>query len=64
MIHFNHVSLKYDNKTTALRDINLIYQGIPVDKQLPGGFGNVQIVLKEFMDGEQRLLIQGLNGAR
>ena len=33
-----------------------------MDKQLPGRLGHVQIVLKELIDGEQRLLIQGVDG--
>ena len=33
-----------------------------MDKQLAGGFGNIQIVLEEFIDGEQGLLVQCING--
>ena len=33
-------------------------QGVAVDEQLPGGFGNVQIVLEELVDGEQGLRME------
>ena len=33
-----------------------------MDKQLPGGLGNVQVVLKELMDGEQSFFIQRVDG--
>ena len=33
-----------------------VHQGVAVDKELPGGLGNVQVVLKELIDGEQRFL--------
>ena len=33
-----------------------------MDKQLPGGLGNVQVVLKELVDGEQSFLIQRVDG--
>ena len=32
-------------------------QGVTVDKQLPGSFGNVQVVLKELVDGQQGFLM-------
>ena len=35
-----------------------IDQGVPVDEQLSGRLGHVQVVLEELVDGEQRLLIQ------
>ena len=38
-------------------------QGIPVDEELPGGLRHVQVVLKELVDGEQGLLVQGVDGA-
>ena len=33
-----------------------------MDKQLPGSLGHVQVVLEELVDGEQRLLIQSVDG--
>ena len=39
-----------------------VNQSIAVDKQLPGGFGNIQIVLKKLIDGEKCLLIQRIDG--
>ena len=33
-----------------------VHQRVPVDEQLPSGLGDVQVVLKELVDGEQRLL--------
>ena len=43
--------------------LQTVDQGVAVDKQLPGGFGNIQIVFEELVDGEQGLLIQRINGA-
>ena len=40
-----------------------IDQCISVYKQLTGGLGYVQIIFKEFLDGEQGLLIQALDAA-
>ena len=37
-------------------------QGVPVDKQLARRLRNVQVVLKELVDGEQGLLVQGVDG--
>ena len=37
-------------------------QGVAVDEELPGRLGDVQVVLKELVDGEERLLIQGVDG--
>ena len=34
-----------------------------MNKQLPGSLGNIQIVLKELVDGKERFLIQAINGA-
>ena len=39
-----------------------VHQGVAVDEQLPGSLGNVQVVLKELVDGKQGLLIQGIDG--
>ena len=39
-----------------------VHQGITVDKQLTGSFRNVQIVLKELVDGEESFLIQRIDG--
>ena len=50
-------------QTGELLDLfQTINQGIAVDKQLPGSLGNVQVVLKELVDGEQGFLIQRING--
>ena len=37
-------------------------QCIAVDEELPGSLGDVQVVLKELVDGEERLLIQRVDG--
>ena len=42
--------------------LQAVHQGIAVDEELTGGFGNIQVVLKELVDGEQSFLIQGVNG--
>ena len=39
-----------------------VHQGVAVDEQLTGSFGNVQVVLEELIDGEQSFLIQGIDG--
>ncbi|CAN4027001.1 Lipocalin-like domain-containing protein, partial [Dysosmobacter welbionis] len=39
-----------------------VHQSVPVDEQLPGGLGHVQVVLKELVDGEERLLVQCVDG--
>ena len=39
-----------------------VHQGVPVDEELPGGLGDVQVVLKETMDGKQGFLVQGVDG--
>ena len=39
-----------------------VHQRVSVDEQLAGGFGDVQVVLKELVDGLQGVLIQSLNG--
>ena len=38
--------------------LQTIDQRVPVDKQLTRRLGYVQVVLKELVDGEQRLLVQ------
>src|SRR5699024_12560048 len=35
-----------------------VYQRISVDIQLSGSLGNIEAVLEEFIDGQQRLLIE------
>ena len=40
-----------------------VNKGVSVNKQLAGGFGNVQVVLEELLNGKQRFLIERLNGA-
>ena len=42
--------------------LQAVDQGVAVDKQLPGSLGNVQVILKEPLDGEQGFLVQGLDG--
>ena len=37
-------------------------QGVAVDEELPGGLGDVQVVLEELVDGEEGLLVQGVDG--
>ena len=50
-------------QTGELLDLlQTINQSVTVNEQLPGSFGNVQVVLKELIDGEQGLLIQRLDG--
>ena len=39
-----------------------IHQRVPVDEQLPRRLRHVQVVLEELVDGEQRLLIQRVDG--
>ena len=40
-------------QTGELLDLlQAVHQGVPVDKELPGGFGNVQVVFEELVDGE------------
>ena len=34
-----------------------------MDEQLSGGLGNVQVIFKETLNGEQRLVVEGLNRA-
>ena len=51
-------------QTGKLLDLlQAVHQGVPVDEQLTGGFRNVQVVFKEFIDGKEGLLIQSVNGA-
>ena len=38
--------------------IQTVYQSIPVDIELSGGLGHVQIVLKELIDGGESLIIK------
>ena len=42
--------------------LQAVHQGVPVDEELPGGLGHVQVVLEELVDGEQGLLVQGVDG--
>ena len=42
--------------------LQAVHQGVPVDKELPGRLGYVQVVLKELVDGEQGLLVQASMG--
>ena len=39
-----------------------VHQRIAVNKQLAAGLGNVQVILKELLDGEQCLVIQAFDG--
>ena len=43
--------------------LQAVDQGVPVDEQLAGRLGDVQAVLEEALDGEQRLVVQGIDGA-
>ena len=50
-------------QTGQLLDLlKTVDQGVAVYEQLPGSFGNIQVVLKELVDGEQRLMIQAVDG--
>ena len=42
--------------------LKTVHQRISVDEELAGGLGDVQVVLKELVDGEQRLLIERIDG--
>ena len=42
--------------------LQTVDQRVSVDEQLAGGLGDVQVVLKELVDGEQRLLIERVDG--
>ena len=49
-------------QTRQLLDLfQAVHQSVAMDKQLTGGFGNIQIVLEELIDGKERFLIQGIN---
>ena len=39
-----------------------VNQSVAVDEQLSGGLRNIQIVLKELVDGKERFLIQRIDG--
>ena len=42
--------------------LQAVDQGVAVDEELSGGLGDVQVVLEELVDGEQGLLVQGVDG--
>ena len=42
--------------------LQTIHQGIPVDEQLSGRLGDVEVILEELVDREQRLLIERVDG--
>ena len=42
--------------------LQAVDQSVPVHEQLPGGLGDVQVVLEEPLDGEQGLMVQGVDG--
>ena len=42
--------------------LKAVHQGIAVHEQPAGCFGNIQVILEELVDGEQRLLIQRIDG--
>ena len=51
-------------ETRQLLDLlQAIHQGIAVNKQLTAGLGNIQVVLKELLNGEKGLVIQAFDGA-
>ena len=43
--------------------LQAVDQGVSVNEQLAGGFRNVQVVFKEFLDGEQRLVVEAVDRA-
>ena len=50
-------------KTGELLDLfQTVNQRVAVDEQFPGSLGYIQIILKEFIDSEQRFLIQRIDG--
>ncbi len=71
-IFLNHQSHLEDDSVVELSQIqtgqllNLLQtvdQGVTVNKQLSGGFRNIQVVLKELLDGKQRFVVQAVDGA-
>ena len=51
-------------ETGELLDLfQTIDEGISVNKQLAGSLGDIQVVLKELLDGEESLLVERLDGA-
>ena len=63
--------LEYDSmvklaqvKTCELLDLfKAVNKGVSVNKQLAAGFGNVEVILKELLNGEECFLIEILDGA-
>lgn len=50
-------------QTRQLLDLlQTVHQGVAVDEQLPRRLRHVQVVLEELVNGEQRLLIQRVDG--
>ena len=53
-----------DIKTCDLLDLfKSVYKSVSVNEKLPACFGNVEVVFKEALNGEQGLLVEALNGA-
>ena len=49
-------------QTSQLLDLfQTVHQCVPVYKQLSGSFRNIQVVLKEALDGEQRFGVQAVD---
>ena len=43
--------------------LQAVHQGIPVNKHLSGGLRDIQVVLKELINGKQGFLIQRIDRA-
>ena len=71
-ILFNHKSDLEDDSVVELAQVETgelldlvktIYQSVTVYEQLSGGLGYIQVVLKELLDGEECLVVEGLDAA-
>ena len=63
--HFEHdgvVELAQIQPREPLDLFQTVHQRVPVNKQLPGGLGNVQIVFKEALDRKEGFLIERIDG--
>ena len=56
-------------KLTQVKSCYLLYlfksvdQSVAVNKQLSRSLRNIEVIFKETLNGEQRLVVEGLNGA-